>query len=442
MLTVATLLICAASPVLAESFNQDTLNGVVYIYWTGFIEQRDDAGNISIVKVGESGTGFFVGLEGENPQYIITNHHVVEDFLNIDNLVKKYAQAFQEQLNMDVTKNAKQNFPLYVFYDQEDYEQAYVVDYDEEKDFAVLKIANPTDKRTPLRLRKSSNKLVGQSVWAVGFPAVADRMADSVTSYGKEDATVTMGSVNRIFTATGTGEMFYQTDAKTRGGNSGGPLVDGNGNALGINTWVAADWVDPNLNYAICIDEVLPMLEKNSVPYTPASELNLSLILIIAGCVVAAGVLVVLIVVLTRKKRPVAVGAGAGAPAVGAPGAGGALPAGAPGGSVPARPVVRSMSPQHGGLTVALTGQPVVIGRDPSTCRIVFRKETPGVSSKHCQLVYDSQNSVFVLTDLNSSYGTFLSSGQKLTPGVPYPLRQRDSFYLGERENTLYVDLG
>jgi len=47
-----------------------------------------------------------------------------------------------------------------------------------------------------------------------------------------------------------------------------------------------------------------------------------------------------------------------------------------------------------------------------------------------------------VLTDLHSSYGTFLANGQKLTPGVPHNLKARDSFYLGEAENTLYLDMG
>ena len=48
----------------------------------------------------------------------------------------------------------------------------------------------------------------------------------------------------------------------------------------------------------------------------------------------------------------------------------------------------------------------------------------------------------FLLTDLKSTYGTFLSGGQKLTPGVPCRLRPGDVFYLGDPENALRVELG
>jgi pSer/pThr/pTyr-binding forkhead associated (FHA) protein len=104
-------------------------------------------------------------------------------------------------------------------------------------------------------------------------------------------------------------------------------------------------------------------------------------------------------------------------------------------------PVIRSMSSQHLGMTVALSSQPMLIGRDAGVCRIVFREDTPGVSSKHCQIYYDENVKAFILTDLKSSYGTFLASGQKLTPNAPYQLRPKDSFYLGEKDNAIFVDL-
>ena len=45
-------------------------------------------------------------------------------------------------------------------------------------------------------------------------------------------------------------------------------------------------------------------------------------------------------------------------------------------------------------------------------------------------------------TDLNSSYGTYLMSGQRLTPNTPCHLRAGDSFYVGDRGNVLRTELG
>ncbi|HIY16266.1 MAG TPA: FHA domain-containing protein, partial [Candidatus Intestinimonas stercorigallinarum] len=103
----------------------------------------------------------------------------------------------------------------------------------------------------------------------------------------------------------------------------------------------------------------------------------------------------------------------------------------------------RSLSAQHGGATVSVAGQQgVLVGRDGSVCSIVFKEGTPGVSARHCSVVWDGRTGEFLLTDLKSTYGTFLATGQKLTPGVACRLKAGDTFYLGEQSNALRVELG
>ena len=104
-------------------------------------------------------------------------------------------------------------------------------------------------------------------------------------------------------------------------------------------------------------------------------------------------------------------------------------------------PVIRSMSVQHGGMVVQLHHQPVQVGRDSATCRLVFRDNTPGVSSRHCQIFFDEQAQAFVVTDLGSTYGTFLAGGQRIAPESPVKLPPKSSIYLGEPDNTLYLDV-
>ena len=106
----------------------------------------------------------------------------------------------------------------------------------------MLKLDSPTGKRAPLQLKSTTQEMVGTTVFAVGYPGVADETFNYkvTTLFGKDDATVTGGRVNRLLTEGGTGRKLLQMDVSIRGGNSGGPLVDEAGAVVGINTLVNA----------------------------------------------------------------------------------------------------------------------------------------------------------------------------------------------------------
>ena len=240
-----------------------------------------------------------------------------------------------------------------------------------------------------------------------------------MNSFSQKDASVTTGSISRFLTESGTGRKLIQTDASLSGGSSGGPLIDGSGAVIGINT--AGSNLDQNLFYAVSVSEVLPLLEKNSIPYAKAEAQKGSSTMLYIGIAAAVAVIAVIAVVLSkRKKAPVPQEQKA---------------------ERKASPVLRSMSPQHGGMVVQLHGQPVQLGRDAAVCRIAYQDGTPGVSGRHCQVYFDKAEGLFIVTDLNSTYGTFLANGQRVAPDTPVKLPPKSSFYLGESGNTVYVDL-
>ena len=388
-LLAALLLSAAALPAFAD-FSQDTLNGIVMIT-TG---APDKDGHMNYWR----GTGFFVGEAGKEPQYIVTNCHVVEEFI--------------------LAGKALGGGELHVRFDKDDEAEAYLVDYDAEKDVAILRLAEATGKRVSLQMRVPQEDSLGSEAYAVGYPAAADLTVTAVNSFSQKDATVTTGSISRFLTESGTGRKLIQTDASLGGGNSGGPLIDGSGAVIGINT--AGSKLDSNLFYAVSVSEVLPLLDKNSIPYTLAPETKSGgSTMLYAGIGAAAvAVIAVLAAVLGKKKK---------------------APAAPKGQEEKGNPVLRSMAPQHGGMVVQLHGQPVQIGRDGAVCRLVYQDGTPGVSGRHCQVSFEQGQ--FVLTDLNSTYGTFLSNGQRVAPNSPVTLPPKSSFYLGEADNTVYVDL-
>jgi len=143
-----------------------------------------------------TGSGFIVDKGG----YLLTNYHVVE---KADNIKVKMS------------------------HDDGEY-RAKLIGYDEETDLAVLKIeANRTF--TAAKIGNSEAVQVGDWAVAIGSP------------FGLE-ATVTAG----IVSATGRDidgarqfQHFIQTDAAINPGNSGGPLLNINGEVIGINTAIA-----------------------------------------------------------------------------------------------------------------------------------------------------------------------------------------------------------
>ena len=391
-LVLAAVLALACAAPASAAFDQNTLNGIVMIR-TG---APDDDGTMNYWQ----GTGFFVGPQGEDPQYIVTNCHVVEEFI--------------------LAGKALGGGELHAVFDKDSEQEAYLVDYDAEKDVALLKLEKATDLREPLLLREPEEAMLGSEVYAVGYPLAADITIQAVTSFSKDDATVTTGSVSRFLTESGTGRRLIQTDTAMSGGNSGGPLVDSSGAVLGINT--AASNLDQNLFYAVSISEILPILDRNSIPYAlyeADTGSNLALYGGIAAAVVV--IAVVLVLVLRKKKAP--------APAAEEPKEG------------QGTPVLRSTAPQHAGQVVQLHHQPVQIGRDTAVCRLVYQEGTPGVSARHCQIYFDRREGVFVVTDLGSTYGTFLADGQRLTPDTPVKLPPKSAIYLGEAANTVCLEV-
>lgn len=378
------------------AFNQSVLDGVVLIYSGA----PDANGKMEYWR----GTGFFVGEKGQNPEYLVTNCHVIEEYI--------------------FAGEALGGGQLYVMFDDTDQEEAYLVVYDTAKDVAVLRLAEPTDKRVPLLLRTPGEDTLGNEVYAVGYPLAADVTVQAVTSASKGDATVTTGSISRFLTESGTGRKLIQTDVALSGGNSGGPLVDGDGAVIGINS--VGSKLDQNLFYAVNTSEVAFLLDRNNIPYSVYETGGLS-VPMLAGIAAAVFVIIIIaIVVITKKKKKTPAAPSAAAPAAQ---------------TKKAAPRLRSMAAQHGGMIVQLHHQPVQLGRDPATCRLVYQDGTPGVSSRHCQILFDEQEQVFIVTDLKSTYGTFLANGQRIAPNTPVKLPPRSSIYLGEADNTVYLEL-
>ncbi|MBI4909345.1 MAG: trypsin-like peptidase domain-containing protein [Acidobacteria bacterium] len=123
---------------------------------------------------------------------------------------------------------------------------------DPSSDLALVQI-QPKNKVPYLRLGDSDNLQVGQKVLAIGNP------------FGLEGTLTTgvISSLGRTLREEGdrTLEGMVQTDAAINPGNSGGPLLDSQGNVIGINTAILGPGGNIGIGFALPINRAKTMLE-------------------------------------------------------------------------------------------------------------------------------------------------------------------------------------
>ena len=145
---------------------------------------------------GSSGSGVIFSPDG----YIVTNNHVIEDGKN----------------NIEVT-----------LYNGHEY-KAKLIGTDPTTDIAVLKI-EPEESLPFLLFGNSDSVSIGEWVLAVGNPFnLASTVTAGIVSAKGRDIDILEGEYKI--------ESFLQTDAAVNPGNSGGALVNTNGELIGINT--------------------------------------------------------------------------------------------------------------------------------------------------------------------------------------------------------------
>ena len=175
-----------------------------------------------------AGSGIIITEDG----YIVTNNHVISAE---SSLYYTIAEATQITVNL---------------YNDETPYVATVVGTDEYTDIAVLKIEKTG--LTPATLANSNDVKVGEAAFAIGNPVGMDY---SVTS-GIVSAT------NREVEVDGTTYTAIQTDAAINSGNSGGALVNANGEVIGINTLKLSGSDIEGIGFAIPISSATDIIEQ------------------------------------------------------------------------------------------------------------------------------------------------------------------------------------
>jgi S1-C subfamily serine protease len=163
-------------------------------------------------KVQSLGSGFVIDRNGD----IVTNDHVVAG-----------ASGIRVGFSGGSTYPAK------------------VVGADPSSDLAVVHVSAPSSALHPLAFDDSGATQPGQPVYAIGNPFGLDRTmtAGIVSATGRD-----IQAPNGI-----TIPNSIQTDAPINHGNSGGPLLDGNGRVIGVNSQIQGGTVNANVGIGFAI---------------------------------------------------------------------------------------------------------------------------------------------------------------------------------------------
>lgn len=177
------------------------------------------------------GSGFIINEEG----YILTNYHVIAG-------AKEVTVTLSDKTEVSAT----------------------VVNYDQDRDVAMLKLKEGTKVPAVAELGDSDEVYPGAEVIAIGTP-LSKNFAQTLTKG------VISGS-NRTIDDNGKDVDFIQTDAAINPGNSGGPLVNAKGQVIGINSMkIGSDASGSStpvegIGFAIPINEVKNKINSLSKP--------------------------------------------------------------------------------------------------------------------------------------------------------------------------------
>lgn len=168
-----------------------------------------------------TGSGFLIDADGR----ILTNYHVVS------------GRAPEIQVTLANKKQYK----------------ARILVRDPSNDLALIQIT-PREKLSFLRLGDSDKLQVGQKVLAIGNPFGLEGTLTTgvVSSLGR---TIQDQSGRKL-------EAMIQTDAAINPGNSGGPLLDSQGNVIGINTAIYGPGANIGIGFAMPVNRAKWMLER------------------------------------------------------------------------------------------------------------------------------------------------------------------------------------
>ena len=207
----------------------------------------------------QGGSGFLVGA-ASGATTVITNNHVIT-------ISEEDEAAYSERFGVDFSNANDINLKIKVVVKRDVEIDASYVNGSEQTDFAILELQQAIYDRAPLQLANSDEVIETQAVYALGFPSVASFVQDDQV-FTSADVTITNGIVGKFQDVNSIGFILH--NVALGHGNSGGPLVNTNGDVIGVNTMFTNLDNASNYYYSIAINEITDVLDALGITYETA----------------------------------------------------------------------------------------------------------------------------------------------------------------------------
>ncbi len=398
---------------------------------------RKDDGSVA------TGSGFAVGVPGQESDIFVTNRHVV---MKSDNTVSDevYIMLSNDSLvieNYYITLTADEAAQANDYVGQEAFKEGDLLQCDakmnidnstlvkckvlktsdEYPDLAIIQAEKTISGITALPLGNAEDLKKGQTVFALGYPGSADETQASIEtrvvngremtvmtevwSASLDEMSLTRGTVNKLTTFKSFGDTSVIVHSShINHGNSGGPLIDENGCVVGINTYGSVE--DPAFQYSLYVEYAESFLDDLGIHWEGEKKSSTAAVIAVCAVIIIIIAAVAAIAVLKGRKQPIE------------------------------KAKLTCVSGELKGLSTPITSSPLLIGRADG-CGVQFAGDAKGVSRIHCRLQW--KNGCVTVTDLNSSYGTFVN-GKRLEPDVETALNKGDKIQIADDSREFIIN--
>ena len=248
----------------------DPTDGILQVYLT----YVNDDGERTLLF---GGTCFLI-----NEEYVLSNYHIFD----LNSLVEVQSEdnpnetvqvpkrdVIMATLGLDELPDNDPHLKVYVYANRDMGVEATIHDsvQSETMDFVALKLADKIYDRKPLVLGDSSIMKQQDVVYALGFPSDSIENKEFNT---KADVSVVDGTISKV-TTRDKADVFEHT-AQLNSGNSGGPLLNGLNEVIGINTFVRGNDLGTK-SYTVQINALKSGLDTFGISYADGTHDRVSL---------------------------------------------------------------------------------------------------------------------------------------------------------------------
>lgn len=343
---------------------------------------RKNDSSIAMIKnatMSTYGTGFAVGIPGKAVDTIITSYSVIA---TSNGTAPKTAEVRINEVENKLSAN--------------------VVYYDSARNFAILKLAKSTKALKPLVLKDAVN--YNETIYVRGYDGTGNIMSD-FEKFNTTDIVQYSGNIS-TYDELNTMVVYKYSNEFNRA-LAGAPAIDESGNVIGMCAY-SLNNMNTYSQYILSSDELIRCFLTQKIDFMTSDEVkykNIIISIIIIGIILLAVIISVAVILRNKKENNLKF----------------------------KDKYIRITDGALKGKVYKFEGK-LTIGRDESTCDIVYPANELRISELHCTIQIEGNDCYLV--DKFSKHGTYLEDGTKIISSLPYKIENdKFVFYVAEPRN-------